>query len=250
MAILSNILMIIRFGWPIILLIAIVGAKIKWKPWVIDVVILEKRGDNIIKTNDRGARYTDKFTKLTGYRLMKSKDTVPVVEYNWILHNNPKHTNILERLIHILRPTLGTLFLFKYGSKQYKPLMVSVDKGAERKLVAQKDKNGNAIYVQQYKQFDPRGYLNAVKMEIFDWDNMNFAFQEMRASFERRQKENQWLKTVLLPIAIIAATTMICIIMIKTSADFSPAINAAPANLPNQPAETPNLPLANVFTPN
>lgn len=250
MSLLNDLFMIVKFGWPFFLLFAIVWAKIKWKPWVIDVVILEKRGKNIIKSNDRAARYTDKYTKLTGYKLMKSKDTIPVIEYKWILHNNPKHTNLLERLIHLLRPTLGTLFLFKYGSKQYKPLPVGINEDEKMKLEVEKDENGNTIYTQKYEPFDPRGYLNAVKMEVFDWDNMNFTMQEIRSSFERRQKQNQWMKTVLMPIAIIAATTMICIIMIKTSADFTPANIPVQNNLPNQPAETPNIPLiGDVFAP-
>ena len=88
MSVLNDALMVLKFGWPFFILFFIIGAKIKWKAWVIDVVILEKRGKNLIKTNDRAARYEDKYTKLTGYKLLKSKDTIPVVEYNWILHNN------------------------------------------------------------------------------------------------------------------------------------------------------------------
>jgi len=252
--ILNDVLTFLKFGWPFIILFGIVIAKVKWKPWVIDVVILEKRGKNIVKTNDRAKKYMDKYTKLTGYQLMKSKDTLPVVEYNWILHNENKHTNLLERLVNILRPTLGTLFLFKYGSKQYKPLIVGHDTEAQTQLVASKDANGKTIYVHQYKQFDPRGYLNEVKMEIFDWDNMNFAFQEMRASFERRQKEGQWMKTILMPIAIIAAATMVSIVMLKMALDYSSVLKAGgvlpdPA-LANQPAETPNIPIiGDAFAP-
>lgn len=254
MTLLNDALTLLKFGWPFIILIGIVVAKLKWKAWVIDVVILEKRGKNIVKTNDRAARYTDKFTKLTGYRLLKLKDTIPVVEYNWILHNNNKHTNILERLVNVLRPTQGTLFLFKYGSKQYKPIINDIDLEAEKKLVATEDAEGNKVYVYQYQQFDPRGYLNAVKMEVFDWDNMNFAFQEMRASFERRQKEGQWMKTILMPIAIIACATMVSIVMMKMSLDFSSIAGSkgpvGDVSLPNQPAETPNIPfIGDAFAP-
>lgn len=253
MSLLNDVLMVLKFGWPFFILLFLVMAKIRWKAWVIDVVILEKRGKNLIKTNDRGAKYIDKFTKLTGYKLLKSKDTIPVVEYNWILHNNNKHTNFLERLVNILRPTQGTLFLFKYGSKQYKPLLVNIDNKQERKMVEMKDKSGETIYVQQYQQFDPRGYLNAVSMDVFDWDNMNFAFQEMRASFERRVKEGQWMKTILLPVAIIAAAAMVSIVMMKFGLDFSQTMKAgaAPAsNLANQPAETPNIPfVGDAFVP-
>lgn len=252
MSVLNDVFTILKFGWPFLILIGIVFAKIKMKPWVIDVVILEKRGDNIIKTNDRAARYTDKFTQLTGYKLQKAKDTIPVIEYNWILHNVPKHTNLLERFVHLLRPTLGTLFLFKYGSKQYKPIPIDMNQSAEKKLVLVKDNDGNNIYVERFQQFDPRGTLNAVRMEIFDWDNMNFAFQEMRSSFERRQKEGQWMKTILMPMALVAGAIIVSIIMIKTSADFTPPSvpTQGTPTLANQPAATPNIPLiGDAFVP-
>lgn len=250
----ADVMMVVKFGWPFVILFAIVWAKLRWKAWVIDVVILERRGENIVKTNDRAGRYVDKFTKLEGYKLLKAKDTLPVIDYKWILHNNNKPTNLLEKLVSVLRPTLGTLFLFKYGSKQYKPLIVNANDNKEEvelELEEIKDKNGDTIYVERYQQFDPRGYLNSVKMEVFDWDNMNFAFQEMRASFERRQKEGQWMKTILMPIAILAVVAMVSIVMIKFSAQYQPTIiSTEPSNLANQPIETPNIPIiGDAFAP-
>lgn len=234
---------VVKYGWPFFLLTMIVIAKLRWKNWVIDVVVLERRGKNVVKTNDRAAKYVDKFTGLTGYKLMKAGDTIPVVEFDWILHNNVKHLNILERLINILRPTAGTLFLFRYGSKQYKPIITNIDGNAKKSLESIKDKDGKDIYVYRYQQFDPRGYLNPVKMEVFDWDNMNFVVQEMRASFERRKKQGTWLKTVLMPIAIIVMAAMVSIIMMKFSLDYSQSLRVDAVGAEPQQAETPEIPI-------
>ena len=35
---------------------------------------------NHIKTNDRVGKYIDKYTGLIGYKFMKTKDTIPVVD--------------------------------------------------------------------------------------------------------------------------------------------------------------------------
>lgn len=243
--------MIFRYGWPFIILMLIVAAKVKWKNWIIDVVILERRGKNIIKSNDRACKFTDKYTQLVGYKLLKSRDSIPVVEYDWILHNNLQHTNFIERIVNLIRPTVGTLFLFRYGSKQYKPVIVDTEGESKKTLIATKDKEGKDVYVYQYQQFDPRGYLNPLKMEVFDWDNMNFAIQEMRASLERRQKENNWVKTMLIPISLIAASAMISLIMMKFSLDYSQGLRAAAQSNPQPPQDpTPSIPIiGDVFNP-
>ena len=112
-------------------------------------------------------------------------------------------------------------------------------------------REGKDVYVYQYQQFDPRGYLNPLKMEVFDWDNMNFAIQEMRASLERRQKENNWVKTMLIPISLIAASAMISLIMMKFSLDYSQGLRAAAqANPQPQQDPTPSIPIiGDVFNP-
>lgn len=244
--------MVLKYGWPFFILVAIIVMKMRWKNWVIDVVILERRGKNIVKSNDRAGMYIDKFTKLRGYKLMKSKETIPVVEYDWILHNNLKHLSMLERIVNILRPTAGTLFLFKYGSKQYKPIIAKSVEDAEKKLVSIKNAEGKDVVVYQYQQFDPRGYLNPVSMEVFDWDNMNFALQEMRASFERREKQNSWMKQYLMPIAALVVTALVCIVMLKFSMEKSASLAAVQCgNQPTQTPEpnTPNIPIVGDLFP-
>lgn len=241
--------MILKYGWPFFLLAMLIIAKIKWKNWPIDVVIIEKRGENLIKTNDRGGKYIDKFTGLTGYRMLKSKDTIPSINYDWILHCNMKHLNLLERLINILRPTEGTLFLFKYGSKQYKPLKPNFNANVKMKFSPMKDEEGKTIYTKNYLQFDPRGSLGVIDFEVVDWDNMNFMVQEMRASFERRQKQKAWIKTILIPLSLIAVAGLVSIIMMKFSLDWSKAVPSGTPP-PQQADPNPKLPIiGNVVTP-
>ena len=239
----------LKYGWPFIILAALVFAKVKWKNWPVDVVIIERRGNNLIKTNDRAGAYEDKFTGMKGYKLLKTKDTMPIVEYDWIVHNIQTHTNILEKLINLIRPTLGTLFLFKYGSKQYKPITAQLNGKAKIHLEEIKNVEGKTLYTQKYQQFDPRGSLEAVEFEVQDWDNMNFMVQEIRASFERRQKSGTWIKTILMPLAMIGGAIMVSIIMMKFSYDHSLTLSSAcPSNI--QPkAETPNIPLLNNVIP-
>ena len=77
----STVVNVIKYGWPFFILFGLVVAKMRWKQWMIDVVIVEKRGKNLVKSNDRAGRYLDKFTGLTGYKLLKSRDTIPVIEF-------------------------------------------------------------------------------------------------------------------------------------------------------------------------
>lgn len=212
--------LIFKYGWPFMILLALFIAKFKWKKWTLDVVIIEKRGKNLVKTNDRGTAYRDKFTGLNGTRFLKSKDTMPVLNYKWILHNNFKPTNILEKLVSILRPTQGTLFVFKYGAKQYKPLSLDYNEEADVKWQEIKNANGESVFIPVFQQFDPRGYLEAIKFKVVDWDNVNFFIQEMRVSQERRRKRGNWLKEMIVPLAIIGAAIVISIIMIKYGNDY------------------------------
>ncbi len=234
---------IFKYGWPFMILIALLIAKLKGKNWPLEVIMIEKRGNNLIKTNDRAGMYDDKFTGLKGYKLLTTGDTLPVVEYDWILHNNFKPTIILDRLIKIIRPTVGTLFLYKYGSKQYKPIYTKINEKTKIELKEIKDADGNSILYENYNQFDPRGALESLEFEVVDWDNMNFMVQEMRASIERRRKKGEWMKTILIPMAALAVSAMISIIMIKFGYDSGIALSHNTGNpIPPQPATTPNIP--------
>ncbi len=231
---------VIRYGWPFFLLTIFIVWRIKGKQWPVDIVIIEKRGSNLIKTNDRAGKYKDNFAGIQGYRLMKSKDTIPVINYDWVLHNADKPTHFLEKLVRLLRPTIGTIFFFRYGTKQYKP--IKIRENGKQKITYQevRDKNGDPIIIYGYNQLDPRDKLALIDFEVMDWDNMNFMIQEQRASVERRKNKNNWLYTIALPMGILAVTALVCIIMLKFSFDKSFAQTAQPTN---SKAETPNIPL-------
>ncbi len=242
----TDIQTVLLYGWPFILLLLLLILKIKWKNWPLEALIIERRGYNLVKTNDRIGKYTDPYTGLTGYKLQKAKETIPIVNFEWILHNINKNTTIFDWIIDKLRGNAGTIFLFKYGTKQYKPIWIKTAQG--RKLIQReiKDKSGNPILIYIYEQFDPRKHLGALEFEVIDWDNMNFMVQEQRASFERRQKKKEFWKQVAIPLIALAVVTLLCIIMIKFSYDYAMAMKGS---APTQPAQKPNVPIVSDLLP-
>jgi hypothetical protein len=234
------------FGWLMIL-------KVRWKKWPIEAEIIEKRGNNLIKTNDRAGKYSDPFTNITGYKLMKSKDTIPVVNYDWILHNSFKPTNFFERLVNILRGNTGTIFFFKYGTKQYKPIIIKNGTNTKKVLQEIKDNEGNSSMIYVYEQFDPRHHLGALDFEVVDWDNMNFMVQEQRASIMRRQKQGEWMKQFVIPIVIIGASVIFGIVMIKYGYDYAISLKGTTSSQNQQAtttkATTPNIPIISDILP-
>jgi len=222
----------IFYSWPFILIIVLFVLKRKWKAYPIEAVIIEKRGENLVKTNDRIGRYFDKLTNMTSYRLSQCKDIIPVLNYEWVLHNKAKHTNFLEKLVNLIRPNEGTIFLFRYGSKQYKPINITEkENGVKPKLVPIKDKKGNSIFKYQYAQHDPRWVLGALNFDVIDWDNMNFMVQEQRASMERRKRKGDRMLQYLIPITIIAASVVVSIFILKFSLDAGQSIQGKAASV-------------------
>ena len=217
----------IFYTWPLIFLVVLFGLKHKWKAFPLEAVIIEKRGDNLIKTNDRIGRKFDKLTNMTYYIMAKSRDTIPVLNYEWMLHNKALYTNFLEKIINLLRGNEGTIFLFRYGSKQYKPIKINENGIEEPKLIPIKNRKGNIIYSYQYSQFDPRKTLGRLNFDVIDWDNMNFMVQEQRASIERRKKKGDRLLQYLIPITIIAASVVVSIFILKFSLDAGQSIQGA-----------------------
>jgi len=217
----------IFYGAPLLFLCLLFFWRWRWRAHPLEAIILEKRGENLIKTNDMIGRKFDKDAGIHFYQFKKSKDTAPICNFDWILHNKLEHTNILERLINLLRGSMGTLFFFRYGSKQYKPINIDVNgKSAKKKLVPVKDKNGQYVYMYQYKQFDPRvektlngNTLGMLDFEVVDWDNINFMVQEQRATQERRRKKGDRFMQIIIPITIIAAAVVISIFILKFSYD-------------------------------
>lgn len=238
---------ILLYGWPFLLLCGLFIMKLRYKSWPVEAVIIEKRGDNLIKTNDRAGKYTDGFAGVQGYRLQKAKDTIPIINYDWVLHNAFKPTTLGEKFTALLRGNIGTIFLFRYGSKQYKPINIKLKDGTKQQLKEILDVDGNPAVVRIYEQFDPRKHLGALNFDVIDWDNMNFMVQEMRASVTRRQKKGQFLKEVLLPMGIIIICALVCIMMIKFSYDF--AINMKGSAPAPAPATNPNVPIIGEMMP-
>lgn len=247
---LDDIKMVLLYTWPFILLGALWLYRAVLRKWPVDVIIIEKRGNNLVKTNDRAGRYSDPYTELTGYKLQKAKDTIPIVNYEWVMHNVVVETTKLEKLVNLLRGNIGTIFLFKYGSKQYKPIMVKTRQGLKKIWKEIKNKDGSPLLVQVYEQFDPRLQLYNVKFEVIDWDNMNFMIQEQRATIERRKKKENWLKQYLIPLVMWAVSGLICIIMIYYSYEYANAMMSKTAPpVENKPAERPNIPIVNEIIP-
>ncbi len=241
---------ILMWGWPFIILLILFGLRLKWKPWPVDVIIIEKRGSNLIKTNDRAGKYVDAYTGMTGYRLLKCKDTIPIVNYDWVLHNVVINTNIFERLVNLLRGNIGTIFLFRYGSKQYKPINIKEDINKKIEFAEIKDKKGNPVFIRIYQQFDPRDKLGALNFDVIDWDNMNFMVQEQRASFDRRRKKGEFMKQILIPLGAMVVAALVCIMMIKFSYDWAVGMVAAgKGTTPKPESTTPNIPIISDLVP-
>ncbi len=212
---------IFLWTWWIFLIGGMFMMKKKYEAFPVDVVIIEKRGENLIKTNERAGRKVSKNDMISYYQLKKCGDTMPVYNFDWMMHNADAPMSLFEKIVMFLRPTIGTVFLFKYGSKQYKPINVGQTDGTENKLNLKelKDTDGTAIYKYDYAQFDPRWVLRILDFEVVDWDNMNFMVQEQRASVMRRAGGLDWMKTLAVPAMLIAGTVIVALFILKFSAE-------------------------------
>jgi len=212
---------IFLWTWWVFLIGGMFIMKKSYEKYPVDVVIIEKRGDNLIKTNERAGRVIEKDTQISKYVLKKSGDTMPVYNFEWMLHNADKPMTFPEKIVMFLRPTIGTVFLFKYGSKQYKPININQSKDTENllKLKELKNKNGTSLFKYEYNQFDPRWVLGVLDFEVVDWDNMNFMVQEQRASIMRRAGGMDWLKSLAVPAMIIAGSVIVALFILKFSAE-------------------------------
>lgn len=248
----------LKWSWPFLLLIWMFVMKKIWGRFPIEAVIIEKRGENLIKTNDRLGRFRDE-GDIIGYKFHKSKDTIQIANYDWIIHNVFVPNTLLERLVALLRGNIGTLFLFKYGSKQYKPIQIKTKEGIKKVFKEIKGKDGKSVWVNIYQPIDPRDKLGALNFAVMDWDNINFMTQEMRASILRRRKKNELLKSLIVPIAAFAVTALICMFLIKFSYDWASEMRSlkiqscediTASGDPPTPAEPPNIPvISDVISP-
>jgi len=237
------------FSWWVIPVMSLLVAKVKWGKWPIEAIILERRGDNIVKVNDRIGRRYNKQTGHTHYILQKMGDIIDVIPFETMLHCTVKPTNFPEWFVNKLRPTVGCVHLLKYGSKQYKPIkVISSDKG----LMAQ-DENGNfiavkemldaegkTVYHQNLQPFDIRDHLGVMDFQVIDWDDVNTTLNEIENSRLRRlAKFESWAKFTV-PIAIIAVVGIICVIFLYLTYDAQMQFcqSAAPAT-PEEPMKAP-----------
>ena len=219
---------ILLYSSPLLFATWLVFLYYKWKPYPIEAIIIEKRDKNLIKTNDRLGRYEDKFSGMTGYKFLKCKDKIPIADLDWILHNVNVPTNMFERFVNFLRATSGTIILFKYGSKQYKPIRIGEGTNAKIELIESKDKKGNQIFYYTYLPLDPRDKLRNIDFEVVDWDNMNFMTQEIRASIDRRKRQKDWMYTIGIPAMMIAGAALAALIMIKFGYDYGIDLSSPP----------------------
>ena len=176
-------LFMIFVGWWLIPLIVLWIYKRRLSKYPIDCVIYEKRGENLIVTNDIAGRFDE---PVVHYRLKRFKDTIPIPNYDWILQNNMKPTNLFEKLGSFFRPRAGTVTLLKYGSKQYKPVNVKIGDKVIRKFKEAVDKKGNPIYVSVYDVINVKDNMSQLEFEVIDWDDINHMTQELRATALRR----------------------------------------------------------------
>lgn len=202
--------------------------KKKYEAFPVDVIIIERRGDNLIKTNERAGRKINDETQVSYYQLKTCGETMPVYNFEWMLHNADKPMSIFEKIVSFLRPTIGTVFLLKYGSKQYKPLQINSKTDTENvlKLKELKNTDGTSVFKYDYAQFDPRWVLDVLDFEVVDWDNMNFMVQEQRASIMRRAGGLDWLKQLAVPAMLIAGTVIVALFILKFSAEAGAVLKA------------------------
>jgi hypothetical protein len=239
---LDMVVFILKWFWWLIIVGILFGMKMAYKKYPVDVVIVEKRGKNLIRSNDRAGKYVDPYTGMIGYKLQKSGDTIPVVDFDWVMHNNFQPTNVFERIVNFLRGNAGAIFLYKYGSRQYKPVKISQDGKTVVKWEEVKDAKGNPILVSIIRPIDPREKMAGLDFEVVDWDNMNFMTQEQRASIERRKKKSEMWKQILIPALMIGAAVIICIVMIKYGYDAMNSLlgKGSPQPTTDVPKENPN----------
>lgn len=233
----------IKYGWWLVLLISLFIVRKRNAKYPIEAVIVEKRGNNHVKTNDRVGKYVDKLTGLTGYKFMKSKDSIPVVDFDWIMHNARQDLGILDKLYNKLVPSAGTAMFYKYGSRQYKPIEVGEEDDSKIEWEEVKDEKGNPIRVSVIKPVDPRDKMGGLNFEVVDWDNMNFMVQEQRASIERRKKAGEVWKQILIPALIVGGAVVVSIVMIKFGYDFA-------VDMKNSGGGNPSIPQADPTNPN
>lgn len=186
--------------WGIPLIVMFIWKKALMK-YPIDVVIYEKRGENIVKTCDMAGRFD---SPIACYKLKSNKDTLPIPQYDWVLQCMDKPTNLMERVVNMLRGKIGSITLFKYASKQYKPIRVKLDNGqVVEKLKLITDNSGQPLYITTYEYINPKQSMSKLNFEVIDWDDINHMTQELRAIAVRRAPVQDFIQKWWPMIAVV-----------------------------------------------
>lgn len=244
-------------SWWLVPIISIFFYKSRLKKYPIEVTIYEKRGNDLIYTNDLAGRFS---TPLNEYRLKLSKDSIPIPEYDWVLQCMRKPNTLFEKFTNMLSGKIGHITLFKYGSKQYKPIRVKMSDGSFKQVFKPiRDKNGNEVFIKVYEVIDPRKSLSKLDFEVIDWDDANHLTQELRAIALRRSPVLKFLEKYGGWIAIMAGALMLIIggyyykeMIIDAGSKAATLQCKLPTNeatTPNQPATTSNIPIIGGLLP-
>ena len=241
---------LIYIAWWLVPLVSLWIYKIRLGKYPIDVVIYEKRGENLVKTCDMAGRFEK---PVTCYKLKKSKDTLPIPQYDWVLQCMDKPTNLFEQSLNLLRGKIGSITLFKYSSKQYKPVRVKLDTGQVQEVLKPiLDKNGQPVYITVYEYINPKQSMSKLNFEVIDWDDINHMTQELRAIAVRRSPILDGLQKYF---PIIAITLGILALIIagyyyKDIVTSAHPYNAAPTSGGGQVVATaPNIPIVSDLIP-
>jgi hypothetical protein len=239
-------------GWWVLPLLFLFVLRSRYKKYPIECVIYEKRGENLVHTRDMAGRFTH---PVTCYRLKTAKDSVPIPDYDWILQCMYKPTNIFEKIQNLLCGRVGTITLFKYGSKQYKPIRVKIGDKTVRKFQEIKDKKGNAVYGYHYVPVNVKQSMSQLNFDVIDWDDINHLTQELRAIAMRRSPAKAWIEKwgTMVGIGVIGMVIIITVVMgyrfimdagdryIASARDYAKDI-VSEAEQSNAPVEAPDVP--------
>src|SRR3990172_3259920 len=201
---------LLSVGWWLIPIITLFVYKKHLNKYPIEATIYEKRGENVIWSNDRLGRFERPVVK---YRFKMSKDSIPIPQYDWVLQALYRPTNLFAKMINLLSGTIGQVTLFKYSSKQYKPIQVRLRDGSfKRVLEAVRNDKGEEVLINIYEPINPKQVMSKINFEVIDWDDINHMTQELRAVATRRspliEGIQRWfpiIAVVLLILALIIA---------------------------------------------
>lgn len=239
-------------GWWLVPLVVIFIYKKRLSAYPIDVVIYEKRGNALIKTNDVAGRFSE---PVNCYKLKMSKDTIPIPQYDWVLQCMHRPTNLFEKIVNMLVGKIGSITVFKYSSKQYKPVQVKLnDNNFKWELREVRDSKGNPVYVNILSPINPNTSFSKLDFEVIDWDDINHMTQELRAIATRRSPIMKFLEKYGAMIAIVLAIIALIIagyyykeMLIDAGSRYqamtTPSRPSTPEQEQQQIAQQPDIPL-------